>query len=714
MSTSRVSLALALTALASAGLPAQQFPPDTSRPRFGTSTAAVVVDVIVRDKKGNPVTDLTRDDFELFENGTPQAIADFEAVIPGSVGEPPEGAKAATTLTPDSSPVPGADTLQGQSVVAVVFDWLTEQSRVEAWKAASTLTGQLGENDYAGVFVVDELLRPLVPYTRDVVALQRAFDAAVRRPRPGASRESGPLSTGLVQQDDLPVVAGAESPTGSEVATTGGGFADAAVAAMVASLMRWDAYIGRNRQGWMVSGGLTTLVREMGHMPGRKTIVLFSEGLELTEATKSQFDALEGLANRNNVAFYTIDAAGLRVHSRQRLTAQQLPEAGENFATGISNDPTARNAELLWKDPSGGLEPLAERTGGFHIRDTNDLKGGFARVNSDRQYHYLLAYSSSNPRLDGTFRKIDVKVRRPGVRVRARSGYFASPTMVPTDTRAYEATLLAALKKSPEPHTFPFQPRAVSTPIHGQPGLVSLIAAVPGHAFEFHQDAARYNGQALVLARVVSGGGEVLATQSQMYELNGTADKLDALKQGGILFFRTPEVSAGTHTVEWVVRDGISGRTSVMRSRVDVPLPEISPTVGDLLIVDRIEKAADDDPGLARNPLAWRGNLLYPNLGAPIDRTARKTLTFMLPMLVDPGAPAPTLRLELLTHGRSLGVIPLSPEPSADHGVKTVGQLPIEKLPSGVYELKVTVTAEGRSVVRSAVFTLVDSVTRRN
>ena len=131
MSTSRASLALALTALLSIGLPAQQFPPESARPRFGTSTAAVVVDVIVRDRKGNPITDLTRDDFEVFENGTPQAILDFERVLPAA--DAGATVRADTTTTTSQSAPAGAGTLQGQSVVAVVFDWLTEQSRVEAW-----------------------------------------------------------------------------------------------------------------------------------------------------------------------------------------------------------------------------------------------------------------------------------------------------------------------------------------------------------------------------------------------------------------------------------------------------------------------------------------------------------------------------------------------------------------------------------------------------
>ena len=85
-------LAACLLATATAVPRAQQAAPQPDRPKFGTSTAAVVVDVIVRDKKGNPVVDLTKDDFEVFENGTVQKVIDFERVLPGTAAPQVAGA----------------------------------------------------------------------------------------------------------------------------------------------------------------------------------------------------------------------------------------------------------------------------------------------------------------------------------------------------------------------------------------------------------------------------------------------------------------------------------------------------------------------------------------------------------------------------------------------------------------------------------------------
>jgi hypothetical protein len=139
---------------------------------------------------------------------------------------------------------------------------------------------------------------------------------------------------------------------------------------------------------------------------------------------------------------------------------------------------------------------------------------------------------------------------------------------------------------------------------------------------------------------------------------------------------------------------------------VDVPLADVKPVVGDLVIVDRAEPAPQGDPTLKHHPLAFKDTLLYPSLGAPISKATHKQVTFFLPMVIDPSVP-PTVGLELLQGGRSLGNIVLPLDRPERDAVKQVGQLPIDTLPPGVYQLRVTVKADDRSVVRTAGFTLV-------
>jgi VWFA-related protein len=714
MTRRQLTVVAVLAATLIAAPAARQAPLDT-RPRFGTSTAAVVVDVVVRDKKGHPVVDLTRDDFEVFENGSPQRVIDFDVVLPGvdAQARANRNTTAATTETTRSAidSEPGR-TLRGQAVTAIVFDWLTEQARYDAWQAASTLLGQMEPEDFASVYVIDQALRRVVPFTNDTASLKAAFDYAVTRARPAPTRGRGAAADALVTRKDVPLTPGAEEGapglvTPEGVPTQGSA---AALAQMLQRMAEWEGYMNRQQQGIATSNSLLALVEQMSGMPGRKTVVLFSEGLEIPDNVRHTMDRVEERAQLHNVSFYTIDAAGLRTHSRMPLTAAAIGEAGrEDFSQGIAGDSISRRTEALWRDPTAGLRPLAERTGGLYVGDTNNLKGGFARVNADRRFHYLLAYSSTNPALDGSSRRIDVKVRRPDVKVRARGGYVATPSIERTERRDYETPAVAALSVSPSPSAFPFLPRAISTPLHGQPGLTSLVAAVDTNLMTFRENQAdrTYDGEVTVLARVVARGGEAIATQSQLYELHGDLDRLSDVRRGRLLFFRTPDVPPGRHTVEWVVRDGTSGEASVLRAPIDVPLPDLRPVVGDLVIIDHVEKAPEDDPAMKRHPLVWNGLLLYPSLGLPISKAARSELTFFLPMLIDSGAAPPSTSLELMNGGRVLGAIEVPPTKPDGDSLRQVGTLPVDKLPPGVYELKASVRAGDRVVSRTASFTLI-------
>ena len=107
------------------------------------------------------------------------------------------------------------------------------------------------------------------------------------------------------------------------------------MAAMLEQQMKWETYMNRQQQGFAVSNGLLALVEQLSGMPGRKTVVLFSEGFEVPDNVQQKFNDVEDSANRHNVTFYTMDAAGLRVHSRMPLIAAAVGEAGEqNFASG--------------------------------------------------------------------------------------------------------------------------------------------------------------------------------------------------------------------------------------------------------------------------------------------------------------------------------------------------------------------------------------------
>ena len=178
---------------------------------------------------------------------------------------------------------------------------------------------------------------------------------------------------------------------------------------------------------------LRAVVGSMAMLPGRKSILYFSEALPLTDVVKPKFEALIQEANRNNVSFYAVDAAGLRVHSEEARLARNVDLAGAKGIGDVQRDDKGawtkdieRQSDLLSSRPAAVLGRLAKETGGFLIDNTNDLTSGFARMQQERTSYYLLGYQPMNTRADGRFRTVKVKVKRSGVTVRARPGYVAA------------------------------------------------------------------------------------------------------------------------------------------------------------------------------------------------------------------------------------------------------------------------------------------------
>lgn len=715
-----ISVLVALTALIGAR-PALSRQAASQRPKFGTSTAAVLVDVVVRDKKGNPVSGLTAADFQVFEDGLPQKIISCDAAgLLTPAAQPLQPAQVAQSAPGQPAPPPPAAQPEvGQTVVALVFDWLSEQSRAEAYKAARTLVDDMKPGDYAGVFSVDHSLHRLVPFTSNTEALSAGFELALTRPRPSTARVQGAQASALLGRPETAPTASAEDPNSpaaanppssadpSQPPASASAAADAQFAAELQSIDDFDRYASKEIQATAVSDSLRGLVQLLAPLPGRKTVVLFSEGLQVTNSTVERWGHLTDEANRQNVSFYTFDAQGLKVLSDQAAMGRMLgPSFGTGFSRGLYGDNLEQRNEALLNGTTHGLAELASSTGGQYISNTNNLTGAFARVNEDRRSYYMLSYSSTNPTLDGKFRSITVKVLRQGLTVRARRGYVASPTIERADTREYETSATAVLAERPQPRAFPFQLQAFSTPMPGRPGLVSLLASVPSSVLSFTEDpaAARFKGSATVLAQL-SSHGEVVAHQSQHYDMSGEVAHLAQTREGRILFFASPEVPAGRTQIDWVVRDDEGGSASVARSMLDVPEPGTL-MVGDLFLVARTERAPKDK-AVDRNPLAWDGLLLYPAFGEPVSRAKTPEISFAIPLVLDPTGEVPKSTVRLLVADKVVAEVPFDlGTPRKDGRLVAVGRLPLSAVPGGVYTLQVTIGTGAAAQVRETALTV--------
>ena len=709
-------LALVATGIGlSAQQPAPQ--PSQSQPRFEATASAVVVDVVARDKKG-PVTDLTQADFEVFEDGKPQQIVTFERRAPNALQTRVAG-ESATSVGAREAAMPPV-------VVALAWDRLTPEGRVLAQKAAQSFVSSRQSNELVGVFIVDQTLRTVEGYTTEEAKLKAAVDRVAGTASTQTGREPG---NSRVAQPSVPVTAGAEfagaggsaraaaaAPgQGTDTAAYGAAAAEAALGAALDRMERSYRDLQSNIEGQASMNALLSLVDSLGALPGRKTVVYFCEGLTVAPAVEAKFRSIIATANRKNVSVYALDAAGLRAHSKQRETRDELTALSKSAVSGIERNDNRKwtedlevNEQMLKSDPSASLGILTSQTGGVLIENTNDLDRGIGRINDDRRNYYALTYVPTNSSLDGTFRKIEVKVKRPGVNVRSRSGYLAVPANEASPVLTFEVPALAAIAATPRPSAFAVQTRALSVPMPGHPGLTAIVAGFTGDAVTFTEDTKTktYAGEAVVLARVTDAAGAPLAKQSQQYLLTGALDGLSKAKAGNLVFFRTPDLPPGQFTVTTVVYDSKGKRSSVVETSVEVP-GATQPVAGSLFVVARAERLDPKDPAAASHPLAGQGVLLYPSFGEPLSKTATAEISFALPLVLDAAASAPTATLELLQQGQSLAQIPLPlDKPDANGRLLQMSRLPSAAIPPGTYELRVTIAAGSAKSVRSTELTI--------
>ena len=479
-------------------------------PVFGASTAAVVVDVVVRDKKGKLVRDLTAADFTVLEDGAPQSVESVRVVDNAPAAE--EAAAGPVSPAPAGTPAaaspPKVERTGAPSVIAFVFDRLSPPARKTAEKAALSYTDRgYVEGDLVAVFAIDLALHTLQPFTNDVKAVKVALARAATQGNTGFSserQEARERTAAVDRADDR--LAGMSGDPGSANAASLVAAQQAFDQVQVNMIRTFDA-LERDQQGYATTNGLQAVVNGLKAIPGRKTVVFFSEGLAIPANVQAQFRSVISSANRASVSVYAIDAGGLRTESGNREAAEELSQTSrrraDQEARGDSRSSDAmtrgleRNEDYLRLNPESGLGQLADETGGFLVRDTNDATPGFRRIQEDMRFHYLVSYTPANLSFDGKYRTIAVKVARSGVTVQTRKGYYAVRPEYAVPVRGYEAPALALLDRSPRPDAFAMSLGALSFPENERPGLAPVLVEIPGNTMAWvpERTGTAYSGR---------------------------------------------------------------------------------------------------------------------------------------------------------------------------------------------------------------------------
>ena len=699
-------------------------------------TNEVRLDIVVKDKKGRPIKDLTASDFEVLEDGVNQKIESFRFVnrerrpaedrnsSPG--GNENKIQPVVTNAAPSTRTTPG--------VTALVFDRLSPEARSLAKKAGIAYAQEgMASGDFTGVFRIDQSLSTVQPFTDNSELVKQAIDAATSAA--GSSyasnaqktRDLADRSSGLDREMDSSQAAAASSGGGGDSggAAAAGQAAGQAAAAqklveMESNILQQFEALERDQQGFATVNGLLAVINPMRNLPGRKTIIFFSEGLALPTSVQTKFPAVISAANRANVSIYTIDAAGLRTESGtaesgrelNSIVAQRLGQqsrGSDRMSSGPYMKSLERNEELLRFDPRSGLGQLADQTGGFLIHDTNDLATGVRRINDDMHGYYMVTYVPQNADYNGKFRQISVKLNHPNLEVQTRKGYYAVESLGQLPVLDYEAPAIAAVRTAKQ-NSFPLKSSVLSFPAPHRAGLSLILAEVPLSAFTFapSSDNKSYNADFSLVALVRDQTDQVVQKLSQHYPLSGPLDQLDGAKKGDVLFYRETQLLPGTYKVQLIAYDGSTGKVGLKETAFEIPkVDETKPRLSSVAVLRHAERLTPEEQK-AEQPFHFGELLVYPNLGEPILKSLAKQLAFFFIAWPAKGSTTPLqLTMEILQNNRSLGKSS-GQLPAADQlgQIKYASSFPLDKFQPGVYELKITVGDSVNSISRATSFSV--------
>ena len=689
----------------------------------------VVVDAVVLDKRNRSANDLTADDFEIYEDGVKQKILSFRF----------EANDAAATANGASAPAGSAQTF---NLVSLVFDAQTTRDGAQrARKAALDFidTG-MQPNDYVAVFGIDLGLLLLAPYTNDKALLRQAVEAFTSRESKkylAAAQEARARLESLVEPlsdarkigladlgtdaDSLPAV--------EEKDTRGNSNSIDPLKLMLTTInlsglrtLRTFERYEREFQGWRSVAALLAIINgQKGVRAGRKTMFYFSEGFAVTTAVQEQFKSVISAANTCGVTVYSFDIAGLRIENPNQQTALEHDTIGQGRMRNANPELVQNGVSALGRTEEAArintltvLDELSEDTGGYVVKNTNDVTEGLKRILDELRNHYVLTYLPTNRNYDGKFRRINVKLTRAGdYKVRARHGYYGLRSLDDAPVLAYEAPLFERLNESSPVRDFPLYAQALHFRGTSAARQVAIYVAFPIAALKFdvNDKAKSFSSRFALLALIRNSDNEIVRKLGQEFTLRGPAAQMEEIKKRPQMYNRLVLLAPGKYTLEAVAQDPASGKASALRVPFEVPeAKEQEMRLSSVVMSQGVNPLSEEQKKQGgRHPLYLEGQAYFvPNVTQTFSQSKDKNLLIHFNVYLPADSAARVnATLAFFTKGglytQADGTLPAA---DATGRIAYATSFGTENFPPGDYELRVTVCDGARRATSTAVFTI--------
>jgi len=531
------------------------------------STNLVQVDPVITDSKGKQVTDLRADEVQILEDGKPQKITNFSYIPLDSAGlaRPATAAAPAKPVDKNAPPVPPVRLKpeQVRRTMALVVDdlGLSFESAYFVRRALKKfLDQQMQPDDLVAIMRTGGGIGALQQFTSD----KRQLYAAVEKVKWNPTGRSGVSAIPQMEGNPLP-----DLPTG------GGENERATTVSEDQDQFREDLFaVG-------TLGALNYVVRGLKELPGRKSIVLISDGFKIFNRSEPQgsdrilnaLRRLTDLANRASVVIYTMDARGL-----QTLSLSAADSTANMTSDQIEQSLSNRRTDFF--ESQSGLNYLAQQTGGLAFRNNNDLNAGIKRVIDDQQGYYLIGYRPDEATFDKVsgrrkFHKLSLKVTRPGkFNVRMRNGFYGiTDEEAKPAPQTREQQLVGAIIS-------PFGSAGVNVRLTSlfanDPKLGSIMRSmvhVKGRDLTFTDEPDGWHKVVFDILAITFGDNGVVVDQIGRTHTMRLKDKTyeRVINEGFTYNLTVPVKKAGAYQLRTALRDVVSERVGSASQFIEVP-----------------------------------------------------------------------------------------------------------------------------------------------
>ena len=573
-------LALPLLGMVPFSLAQEPAKPGLSQAPIRVSTELVLVNVVARDKKGNPIRDLRKEDFTVLEDGKKQQILtfDFEDVDQlAAAAEPTISGAAQGTLLHSTKKAPPTLEAKDRRLIVLFFDFSAMQPE------------EIDRSVDAAKKFVSEKLQPADLIALVSLATNMHVDCDFTDDRDKLKTALSNYTASEGQGFDNGTTGSAEG-----TAETGGSYTEDDT-----DLNTFTA----DRKLLAIQ----SLVQVLGKLPQKKSVVLFSNGITQTGVdNQSALRAATAAAVKANTSIYSLDIRGL----------QAFPPGGEAQNASLHGQSAYTGASIL-SDLNGNaasqdtLATLSADTGGKAFFDSNDFSGVFTQVQKDSSVYYVLGFTSSNGAKDGRYRHLKVTVNRPDLKLDFRSGYYAG--------RDFEHLNRADREQQLEDELSAQLPR-VDVPVFAGASYfrkdeshyylaVSLV--VPGSQIPFVTEKDKDNATIDIIGEVLEGGKFPVGHLRDTVKL--AVESTREVRRKNVQYNTGFVLAPGNYHLKFVVRENRTGRMGSFETDVHVPDLRKSPLKMSSVILSSLRVPAAAKKNSA-SPLIQDQMELVPNI----------------------------------------------------------------------------------------------------